>query len=102
MKNFIVYILVLIIIIIVSIFFIPLLITIYKTKKKLNNTNLTLNNYNRFKKEYFEKLYDLKNISEILQKTKNEEISKQKELVKVNGFYGQSIDEVISGIHIEN
>ena len=84
---------ILIITIIVSIFFIPQLITIYKTKNKLNKCKLEKNNFIKKESFYLQKLNEIKNYSKILQESKDEEISKMKELIKYNMYYGQEIEE---------
>ena len=99
-KNIKILIFVLIILIIVSIFFIPVLISIYKIKQKINQINITLKSYGNKKYEFSEKLEISQNTSEFLQKVKDEEISKLKELIKMNSFYGQSIEEEKSDFYL--
>ena len=86
--------------VIISVFFLPELILIYKTKKRINEINLELDNYKIKKVEFRQKLEDSKNISEILQKAKDEEVNKLKELIKTNSFYGEANEEQKSDCYL--
>jgi len=83
----------LLILVTILIFFLPELIIIYKTKKRINELNLEIDNFKIKKVEFRQKLEDSKNVSEILQKAKDEEANKLKELIKTNSFYGEAIEE---------
>ena len=84
---------ILLFILIISIFFIPQLILICKTKKKLNQMNISLNNYNNQRKELNTKFEDSKNFSIKLQKDKDEQLIKIKELLKMYSYYSLSNEE---------
>jgi hypothetical protein len=86
--------------IIISIFFIPELLTVYKTKATLNSLKIKADNYFKGKNAYAQQLEEIKNTSEILQKNKKEEISNLKNMIKINGFYGQEIEEAKSDYDI--
>ena len=79
--------------IIISIFFIPELLSIYKLKKKLNQIEITLDNIEEQKIKFHQKLEDSRNVSDILQDAKNEELSRLKELMTKNSYLGEEIDE---------
>ena len=76
-----------------SIFFIPELISIKKTRRNLNKKRIISNNYEKKKIEYSQKLEYSKNLTKILQKTKDEETKKAKELLNNIYFYEEAIDE---------
>ena len=85
---------------IIYIFFIPELISIYKTKKKLNNITKQIDNFELQKFVYHQKLKEIKNYTDLLNIKKEEEIEKMKELIKINSFYGQEIEEGKSDYYI--
>ena len=92
-KDTINLIFIILIIIIISIFIIPELLTIYNINKKLVKLDKTINNYELQKVKFSQYLQESKNISEILQQTKDEEITKLKKIINANNFYAEAIDE---------
>ena len=96
-KNFIFLFL---ITIVIGIFFIPELITIYKIKQKLIQLNINIDNYESQKIKFSKNLQESKNISEILQQNRDEEIIKLKKLINTNNFYAEAIDEEKSDAYL--
>ena len=86
--------------ILISVFFLPELLTVYETKMKLQELKLKADNYHKEKNNYIKISDEIKNISELLQKEKGEEVSKMKNIIKNNSFYGQEIEEGKSDIYI--
>ena len=96
-KNFI---FIFLITIVTAIFFIPELITIYKIKQKLIQLNINIDNYESQKIKFSKNLQESKNISEILQHNRDEEIIKIKKLINTNSFYAEAIDEERSDAYL--
>ena len=83
----------LIFVLIISIFFVPEIISIIQSTKKLKELQLELNDLNSKKIEYKKKLEESKNISEILQTCREKELSNLSILIKMNRGYEQEIEE---------
>jgi len=92
-KKPIKYIFILFFVIIVSIFFIPDLISLFKTYQKINQLTIKANEYKIKKVEYQKKLENINNNSEILLISQEEIISKLKEQIKINSYYFSQIEE---------
>ena len=99
-KNIKFLILILFLALIISIFFIPELISIFKKKQRIYQLKSDMDNYNKQKAEIHQKLEEIKNNSEILYKSKDEIIYQLKEIVKINSYYGEEIDEGETDIYI--
>ena len=80
-------------VLIISIFFIPEIILIIQSIQRLKKIQLTLIDLNSKKIEIKKKLEYSKNVSEILQKNKDKELSELSTLIKMNRGYEQEIEE---------